>query len=338
MNIPKAMPNRSEQWTAMQQSIPFNSNGLSSCNTPILNTFLYGPCIVVPQQQGRSNGNLLIILASEKASESQQIDGSLPPRAMTTLLVSCSVFSYTIIIIAYVLQILSPAASFHDLTLALLVLLLLHALQFMLLWWFPMAPKSQESTFAESEHKIQRTPTSRKKPALKHVATAVQTAVPVQAAWIQMQYYWLALLASLLEKGSVDNLMTNVSISGGGTHRADQGVYGQKRHAVVSAFASSVIPSLFLAHAYHIALVPELPLVLDDSINILEKTSSMVKVLKMIANHEGVPLTKSESSTISPSKGMASSPSKGMASLLLRLDFRDCFEQRDLEAKTFHCV
>ncbi|MCO5594782.1 hypothetical protein L7F22_048815 [Adiantum nelumboides] len=104
-----------------------------------------------------------------------------------------------------------------------------------------------------------------------------------------------------------------VRVPGGGTHRAGQGAFGnmcrgesmfaptkiwrkwhrkininQKRYAVVSALAASAIPSLVLARGHRIEQVPEVPLVLDDSVEGVEKTSSAVKVLKKIGAYEDV--------------------------------------------------
>ena len=56
----------------------------------------------------------------------------------------------------------------------------------------------------------------------------------------------------------------------------------QKRYAVVSAIAASSIPSLVLARGHKIESVPELPLVVSDSIESVEKTSDALKVLKTI--------------------------------------------------------
>ena len=102
-------------------------------------------------------------------------------------------------------------------------------------------------------------------------------------------------------------------VPGGGTHRAGQGAFGnmcrggrmfaptkiwrkwhrkininQKRYAVVSALAASAIPSLVLARGHRIEQVPEVPLVLDDSVESVEKTSAAVKVLKKIGAYEDV--------------------------------------------------
>ena len=56
----------------------------------------------------------------------------------------------------------------------------------------------------------------------------------------------------------------------------------QKRYAVVSAIAASAIPSLVLARGHKIESVPELPLVVSDSIESVEKTKDAIKVLKSV--------------------------------------------------------
>lgn len=96
-------------------------------------------------------------------------------------------------------------------------------------------------------------------------------------------------------------------VPGGGTHRAGQGAFGnmcrggrmfaptkiwrrwhrkvnvtQKRHAIVSAIAASAVPSLVLARGHKIEEVPELPLVVSDSAEAVEKTNAALKVLKQI--------------------------------------------------------
>ncbi|KAI5076078.1 hypothetical protein GOP47_0008143 [Adiantum capillus-veneris] len=75
MNLPKAISGRTEQWSIIPHNVPFNSNVNPSCNAALLSTSLYGPCIVIPQQQSGSNRNILTI-ASEKASQHQHIDGN----------------------------------------------------------------------------------------------------------------------------------------------------------------------------------------------------------------------------------------------------------------------
>ncbi|XP_058110086.1 large ribosomal subunit protein uL4-like [Magnolia sinica] len=96
-------------------------------------------------------------------------------------------------------------------------------------------------------------------------------------------------------------------VPGGGTHRAGQGAFGnmcrggrmfaptktwrrwhrkinvnQKRFAVVSALAASAVPSLVMARGHRIESVPEIPLVIGDSVESIEKTSSAIKALKQI--------------------------------------------------------
>ncbi|CAG8651220.1 7944_t:CDS:2, partial [Paraglomus occultum] len=96
-------------------------------------------------------------------------------------------------------------------------------------------------------------------------------------------------------------------VSGGGTHRAGQGAFGnmcrggrmfaptkiwrkwhvktnlnQKRFATVSALAASAAPALVLARGHRIASVPEIPLVVGDGIESLAKTKAAVAVLKAI--------------------------------------------------------
>ncbi|KAJ7553114.1 hypothetical protein O6H91_06G084600 [Diphasiastrum complanatum] len=106
-------------------------------------------------------------------------------------------------------------------------------------------------------------------------------------------------------------------VPGGGTHRAGQGAFGnmcrggrmfaptkiwrrwhrkvninQKRYAVTSALAASAIPSLVLARGHRIEKVPEIPLVLSDSVEGIEKTTSAVKVLKKIGAFDDVEKVK----------------------------------------------
>ncbi|CAL9751414.1 unnamed protein product [Musa acuminata subsp. burmannicoides] len=96
-------------------------------------------------------------------------------------------------------------------------------------------------------------------------------------------------------------------VPGGGTHRAGQGAFGNmcrggrmfaptktwrrwhrrvninmRRFAVASALAASAVPSLVLARGHRIESVPELPLVVSDSVEGVEKTASAIKILKQI--------------------------------------------------------
>eukprot|EP01018_Ginkgo_biloba_P028176 Gb_21884 [translate_table: standard] len=116
-------------------------------------------------------------------------------------------------------------------------------------------------------------------------------------------------------------------VAGGGTHRAGQGAFGnmcrggrmfaptkiwrrwhrkininQKRYAVVSALAASAIPSLVLARGHRIESVPEMPLVLNDTVEGVEKTSSAIKVLRNVGAYPDVEKAK-KSHSIRAGKG-----------------------------------
>ena len=96
-------------------------------------------------------------------------------------------------------------------------------------------------------------------------------------------------------------------VPGGGTHRAGQGAFGnmcrgghmfnptktwrrwhrkiniaQKRYAVCSALAASALPSLVLARGHRIEGIPEVPLVVEDSVQAITKTSKAVAALKKL--------------------------------------------------------
>lgn len=116
-------------------------------------------------------------------------------------------------------------------------------------------------------------------------------------------------------------------VPGGGTHRAGQGAFGnmcrggrmfaptkiwrrwhrkinvnQKRYAVVSAIAASAVPSLVLARGHRIESVAELPLVISDAAEGVEKTSAAIKVLKQIGAFPDAEKAK-DSHAIRPGKG-----------------------------------
>ncbi|MCL7022264.1 hypothetical protein MKW94_000603 [Papaver nudicaule] len=116
-------------------------------------------------------------------------------------------------------------------------------------------------------------------------------------------------------------------VSGGGTHRAGQGAFGnmcrggrmfaptriwrrwhrkinvnQKRYAIVSALAASAVPSIVLARGHTIQGVPELPLVVNDSIEGVEKTNAAIKVLKQLGAYADAEKVK-DSEKIRPGKG-----------------------------------
>ncbi|MCL7032121.1 hypothetical protein MKW94_024845 [Papaver nudicaule] len=116
-------------------------------------------------------------------------------------------------------------------------------------------------------------------------------------------------------------------VPGGGTHRAGQGAFGnmcrggrmfaptriwrrwhrkinvnQKRYAIVSALAASAVPSLVIARGHTIEGVPELPLVVNDSIEVVEKTNAAIKVLKQLGAYSDAEKVK-DSEKIRPGKG-----------------------------------
>merc|ERR1740121_2514006 len=94
---------------------------------------------------------------------------------------------------------------------------------------------------------------------------------------------------------------------GGGTHRAGQGAFGnmcrgggmfnptkiwrrwhrrvnvtQKRHAVVTALSASCLPPLVMARGHRIGEVSELPLVVSDGAESMQKTKQAVELLKKV--------------------------------------------------------
>ncbi|KAK1312703.1 60S ribosomal protein L4 [Acorus calamus] len=116
-------------------------------------------------------------------------------------------------------------------------------------------------------------------------------------------------------------------VPGGGTHRAGQGAFGnmcrggrmfaptkiwrrwhrrvnikQKRYAVASALAASAVPALVMARGHRIETVPELPLVISDSVESIEKTSSAIKILKQVGAYPDAEKAK-DSHAIRTGKG-----------------------------------
>jgi large subunit ribosomal protein L4e len=96
-------------------------------------------------------------------------------------------------------------------------------------------------------------------------------------------------------------------VPGGGTHRAGQGAFGnmcrgggmfaptktwrkwqrrvnvtEKRHAVVSALAASSLPPLVMARGHRIGEVSELPCVVSNDAENLQKTKAAVEMLKKL--------------------------------------------------------
>lgn len=116
-------------------------------------------------------------------------------------------------------------------------------------------------------------------------------------------------------------------VPGGGTHRAGQGAFGnmcrggrmfapnktwrrwhrkvnvnQKRYAIASALAASAVPALVLARGHQIEKVAEVPLVLHDEVEGLERTKDAVKILKKIGAYEDV-LKAKDSRNLRSGKG-----------------------------------
>lgn len=96
-------------------------------------------------------------------------------------------------------------------------------------------------------------------------------------------------------------------VPGGGTHRSGQGAFGnmcrgggmfnptkiwrrwhrktnvtQKRHALAASIAASAVPALVMARGHQIDQVPELPLVISDDANKIQKTKDAVAALKAL--------------------------------------------------------
>jgi large subunit ribosomal protein L4e len=103
-------------------------------------------------------------------------------------------------------------------------------------------------------------------------------------------------------------------VSGGGTHRAGQGAFGnmcrggrmfaptktwrrwhrkvsvgQRRYAICSALAASAIPSLLLARGHRVEGIPEVPLVVDNKVvESIDKTKKAVAFLKSVGAYADV--------------------------------------------------
>merc|ERR1719276_152437 len=96
-------------------------------------------------------------------------------------------------------------------------------------------------------------------------------------------------------------------VGGGGTSRSGQGAFGnmcrggrmfaptktwrkwhrkinttQKRYAVTSALAASAVPALVMARGHSVEEVPEIPLVLDSSLEATKKTSAAKDILSAV--------------------------------------------------------
>uniref|UniRef100_A0A7R9WC10 Large ribosomal subunit protein uL4 C-terminal domain-containing protein n=1 Tax=Pseudictyota dubia TaxID=2749911 RepID=A0A7R9WC10_9STRA len=118
-------------------------------------------------------------------------------------------------------------------------------------------------------------------------------------------------------------------VGGGGTSRSGQGAFGnmcrggrmfaptktwrkwhrrinttQKRYAVSSALAATAVPALVMARGHKIDDVPEIPLVLDDSVEATRKTSAAKDVLAAVGALEDVDKA-ADSKKIRAGKGKA---------------------------------
>lgn len=106
-------------------------------------------------------------------------------------------------------------------------------------------------------------------------------------------------------------------VPGGGTHRAGQGAFGNmcrggrmfapthpwrkwhrksnrklRRFAIASAVAASALPALVMAKGHVIPDAVEIPLVVDDSFESINKTKTVVDVLKAIGAYDDVEKSK----------------------------------------------
>lgn len=67
----------------------------------------------------------------------------------------------------------------------------------------------------------------------------------------------------------------------------------QKRYAVCSALAGSALPALVMARGHKIEKIPEVPLVVANGIESVQKTSNAVKLLKDLNAYDDVERCKS---------------------------------------------
>merc|ERR1712232_1031817 len=98
-----------------------------------------------------------------------------------------------------------------------------------------------------------------------------------------------------------------MGVPGGDTHRSGQAAFGnmcrgggmfnptktwrkwhrktnvtQKRHALAAAIAATAVPALVMAHGHRVDEVPELPLVITDEANKIEKTMEALALLEAL--------------------------------------------------------
>jgi len=116
-------------------------------------------------------------------------------------------------------------------------------------------------------------------------------------------------------------------VCGGGTHRAGQAAFGnmcrggrmfaptktwrkwhrkinvnQRRYATVAALAASAVPALVMARGHSISNVPEIPLVVDNSVESTTKTKDAVNILKAVGAYDDVERVQ-KSKTLRRGKG-----------------------------------
>jgi len=116
-------------------------------------------------------------------------------------------------------------------------------------------------------------------------------------------------------------------VQGGGTQRAGQGAFGnmcrggrmfaptkvfrrwhrhvnvnQKRYAVASALAATAVPALVMARGHRVEEVPEMPLVVDTSLQTCSKTTAALATLKALGASAEVDKVK-DSKKIRAGKG-----------------------------------
>jgi len=173
---------------------------------------------------------------------------------------------------------------------------------------------------------------SENKPATQHVTLAAVLTSPIRSDIVQdvhtrmaknkRQPYAVSKYAghqTSAESWGTGRAVARIPrVSGGGTHRAGQGAFGnmcrggrmfaptktwrrwhrkisvnQKRYALASALAASALPSLVLARGHRIENVPEVPLIVDNkTIDNIDKTSKAVALLKALHVYEDVDKVK----------------------------------------------
>jgi len=173
---------------------------------------------------------------------------------------------------------------------------------------------------------------SENKPATQHVTLAAVLTSPIRSDIVQdvntrmaknkRQPYAVSKYAghqTSAESWGTGRAVARIPrVSGGGTHRAGQGAFGnmcrggrmfaptktwrrwhrkisvnQKRYALASALSASALPSLVLARGHRIENIPEVPLVVDNkTIDNIDKTSKAVALLKALHVYEDVEKVK----------------------------------------------